>query len=196
MKRCLLLFLCGLCLLPGCASDNNPGPSQAESSTLPTPKDEYLQVSGVSNSSDRLRVILHSLHLLKNESGESVQLYLFLVDPQGTYTYLLYPANSAGAAGDEFDLTSSPLELSLNDESSQVSLWILAVHHTRYSLAEAYGIEALTTSLALGFREWLTEGDPADDPLAAVVSSSEGALYNWFAEVEVSGAKPAHLQPR
>jgi hypothetical protein len=75
----------------------------------------------------------------------------------------------------------------LSDDTTAVTLWILAVRNTRYYAAEMFGLDALAASLGLGFRNWLAEGDPEDDPLAAVVVASDGALYEWFAGIDVLG---------
>ena len=119
--------------------------------------------------------------------GRDVQLFVVLVDPQGTYSYLVYPANRAGASTTQIDLTTTPLEISLDKSTESVTLWMLAVHNTRYQTAELFGLDALAASLGLGFRNWLDGGDPQDDPLAAVVSASDRSLYDWFASIDVLG---------
>jgi hypothetical protein len=150
-----------------------------------TPAEEVLQVSGTSTTGPRLRVTLPLIELNQRPSEQKVQLFLVLADAQGTYSYMLYPANDAGFAVDQFNLTDYPLEISLNENTSAVTLWILAVHNTRYYAAEMFGLDALVASLGLGFRNWLAEGDPEDDPLAAVISASNGVLYEWFAGIDV-----------
>jgi len=110
-----------------------------------------------------------------------------LAAPDDAYSYLLFPANRAGDSRDLFDLTAHPLEIGLQPETPRAALWVLAVHNRDYMPAERFGVDALAASLAYGFQRWLTTGDPSDDPLAAVVSASEGALYAWFANVDVVG---------
>jgi hypothetical protein len=152
-----------------------------------TPAEEVLQVSGTSNTGPRLRVTLPLIKLNNRPPEEKVQLFLVLGDARGTYSYMLYPANDAGFAVDQFNLTDYPLEISLNENTSAVTLWILAVHNTRYYAAEVFGLDALVASLGLGFRNWLADGNPGDDPLAAVISASNGVLYEWFAGIDVLG---------
>lgn len=153
----------------------------------PTPATETLQVSGISASGGRLVITLPSITMLNVQSGTAVQLFVIMADTNGTYAYLLYPANQSGEQSDQFNLTQFPLELSTNDNTDSVTLWLLAVHNTRYRAAESFGLDALASSLAIGFRNWLREGNPGDDPLAAVVSASEGALFEWFAGIDVLG---------
>jgi len=128
-----------------------------------------------------------SIKLLKAPPGTDAQLLLVLADAQGSYSYLVYPANRAGDSTDRFDLTASPLELTLTDSTSTVALWIIAVHNTRYHATEMFGLDPLAASLGNGMSNWLAHDDQKDDPLAAVVSASRGALYDWFAQVEVLG---------
>jgi hypothetical protein len=201
--RRLIIVLCGCawlgCLITGCAplrdTLNSPAqPAPATATAPPTPATQALQVSDLSSSGARLHVTLPSIKLLKHLPDENSQLFLALADPHGHYTYLLYPANSPGYTTDQFDLTAYPLELSIDDATSTVSLWILAVHNTRYYAAEAFGLDALASSLALGFRNWLDSGDPDDDPLAAVVSASDGALFEWFAGIDVLGQSVTTLR--
>jgi hypothetical protein len=166
-----LLYVCLVILLVACSAR----PANLPLSTPPpTPAEEVLQVSGTSTTGPRLRVTLPLIKMNNRPPEQKVQLFLVLGDAQGTYSYMLYPANDAGFAVDQFNLTDYPLEISLNDNTSAVTLWILAVHNTRYYAAEMFGLDALVASLGLGFRNWLADGDPADDPLAAVVSASNG----------------------
>jgi hypothetical protein len=173
---CILLAACG-----------SPSSGLSLPTPPPTPAEEMLRVSGTSASGPRLSVTLPLLKLNKRQPEEKVQLFLVMADAQGTYSYMLYPANDSGYAVDQFELTDYPLEISLNEQSSAVTLWILAVHNTRYYAAQMFGLDALIASLGLGFRNWLAEGDRDDDPLAAVISASDGALYEWFAGIDVLG---------
>ncbi len=189
-RRWLPASLCciGLaCIMLACTpQDSTSAPDATQQTPPPTPAVDVLQVSGTSDSGARLRVTLPSIKLL-NGSDQGAQLFLVLADPHGTYSYLLYPANRSGDESELFDLTHTPLEISLTDTTTTVYLWMLAVHHTRYRAAELFGLDALAASLGLGFRNWLADGDPSDDPLAAVVDASDGALYEWFAEIDVIG---------
>jgi len=188
--RRLLAAALLLGVLAGCAAEPTPGGSSAP----PTPSAGVLRVNGATTSGTRLRVTLPSIKLLRAESFSSVQLMLALADRSGTYSYALYPANRAGESGGQFDLSQAPLDVGLSDESELVKLWILALHNTRYAAAERYGIDALAARLALGFRGWIEDGSPQDDPLAAVVSASDGALYEWFAGIEVVGQEVITLR--
>ncbi len=186
-RRWLALLVSGLCVVAFLGACS-PQPAAAPPPTPPpTPADEMIQVSGLAAAGPRLSVTLPLLKLNKRQPEEKAQLFVVIADPKGTYSYLLYPANGAGYATDQFELTDHPLEISLNDQSTRVTLWIVAVHNTRYYAAEMFGLDALVASLGLGFQNWLAEGDPQDDPLAAVVSASDGALYEWFAGIEVLG---------
>jgi hypothetical protein len=185
----LVTILCCICL--GCillaCTPSESSDSRTDPTIPPTPATEMLRVSGISASGGRLVVTLPSITLLNYESGTDVQLFAIMADTNGTYAYLLYPANQPGTITDQFILTQFPLELSINDHTEAVALWLLAVHNTRYRAAESFGLDALASSLAIGFRNWLVEGSTQDDPLAAVVSASEGALFEWFAEIDVLG---------
>lgn len=165
----------------------SPSPAPTDQTPPPTPANEVLRVSGTSASGARLRLTLPSVKLLKQTTEDHVQLFIVMADPQGTYSYLLYPANRPGDVTERFDLSAQPIELSITGRTTSVVLWMLALGNTRYQAAEMFGIDALVASLGIGFRNWLLRGNPDDDPLAAVVSASEGALFEWFASVEVLG---------
>jgi hypothetical protein len=187
-----LVCLCLFGILLGCTPRNDPDKvSNPSLATLPvpppTPATDALQVNETSASGARLRVTLPSIKLLKYSPETEVQLFVVLSDPQGSYSYLLYPANRPGAEADTFDLSAFPLELSVDDRTATLSLWVLAIHNTRYEAAETFGLDSLAASLGMGFRNWLANGDPNDDPLAAVIGASKGALYEWFAGINVLG---------
>jgi hypothetical protein len=194
-RRWLTVSLCCVCLVwifLGCTpqegrDDASGLPPSSSQVPPPTPVTDTLRSSGTSTSGARLRVTVPSIKLLKAQPGTDAQLILVLADAQGTYSYLVYPANRAGDSTDTFDLTSSPLELTLSDGTSAVALWIVAVHNTRYYAAEMFGLDPLAASLGNGMSDWLAGGNRMDDPLAAVVSASRGALYEWFAQAEVLG---------
>jgi hypothetical protein len=179
-----LLYVGLVFLLVACSSQP---PDPLLPTPPPTPAEELLQVSGTSTAGSRLSVTLPLIKLNHRPPEDKVQLFQVMADAHGTYSYMLYPANDAGYAVDQFNLTDYPLEISLNENTSAVSLWILAVHNTHYYAAEMFGLDALVASLGLGFRNWLADGDPHDDPLAAVVSASNGVLYEWFAGIDVLG---------
>jgi hypothetical protein len=153
-------------------------------------------LSGTSGSGARLRVTVPSIKLLKAQSGTGVQLFVVLADAQGTYSYLVHPANRAGDTTDAIDLTASPLELTLSDDTTAVALWIVAVHNTRYFATEMFGLDPLVASLGNGLSDWLAGGNRMDDPLAAIVSASRGALYEWFAQAEVLGESMITFEKR
>jgi hypothetical protein len=174
--------------LLSCAPQDNAPPALTDTQPpLPTPASDALRVSGALPTGARLRVTLPSIKLFKRAPGEQVQLFLVMADPHGAYSYMLYPANRRGDALDEFDLTEYPLELSVDANTSAVTLWILAARNARYEAAERFGLDALAASLSIGFSSWLATGDPADDPLAAVISASDGVLYEWYAGIEALG---------
>jgi hypothetical protein len=178
------LWLIGILLvMVGCSTNTG----QEEQTPLPTPAADVLQISGVSPMGSRLRITVHSVDLLQRDADDTVQMFLVLADPAGTYSYLLYPANREGDSLDKFDLIDYPLEISLNENSTAVSMWVVAVHNRRYQAAENLGLESLAGALAVGFYDWLSIGDSSNDPLAAVVSASNGTLYEWFACIDVLG---------
>ncbi len=184
-----LCYLCLVSVLLGCTSQNSPD-SLSETATVsntppPTPGADMLRVNGTFPTGSRLRVTVPSIKLLNRPTDHDVQIFAVLADPLGTYSYLLYPANRSGVLSDEIDLTPSPLEIGLGEDTTSISLWLLAVHNTHYITSESFGIEALAASLGFGFRNWLAHGDPADDPLAAVIDTSDSALYDWFGEIDV-----------
>lgn len=187
----LAVCLAGLCLawlLSGCQSSPPARtPIAPELTPHATPSSDVFQVNGVTAGAARLRVTVPAVTLADPPPDGSVQLFLVLADPDGTYSYLLFPANRPGDASAQLDLSAWPLEISLDDASAQASLWALAVSNRAYQTAEQYGLEALVASLGIGFHRWLAQGDSHDDPLAAIVSASAGALYEWFGSVDVVG---------
>jgi hypothetical protein len=194
-RHWLTVGLCCVCLAGitlGCTPQNagngtSGSPPPSSQVPPPTPATDILQLSATSASGARLRITVPSIKLLKAQAGTDAQLFLVLADAQGTYSYVVYPANRAGDPTDSIDLTASPLELTLRDNTSAVALWIVAVRNIRYRATEMFGLDALAASLGNGLSDWIARGDPADDPLAAVVGASRGALYEWFAQAEVLG---------
>lgn len=187
-----LVGLFGLAaILTACAPLNGVDtatPVTTVTQTLPpTPASEIIQVSDTQFTGAKLRVTVPSITFLQREPAATAQLFLILADPHGSFSYMLYPANSLGYTTDEVDLRAHPFELSIRESTTSISLWVLAVHNTRYAAAEALGLDTLVASLGIGFRNWLATGDPADDPLAAVVSASDGVLFEWFASIDVLG---------
>ena len=71
---------------------------------------------------------------------------------------------------------------------------MLAVNNRHYQAAEQYGLEALVASLGIGFHRWIAQNNTLDDPLAAIVSTSEGALYEWFGGIDVMGQSVVTFQ--
>lgn len=175
-----------LIALTACASSSS-GPGLTPPVPVPaTPSADVFRVNDVTQEKPRLRITVPSVTLLAPPKEKPVQIFLVLADPAGAYSYLAFPANRAGDFTDQFDLSAWPLEVALESDSSQLMLWVLAVSNLDYQAAERYGLEALVASLGFGFREW-SGGDQADDPLASIVSASGGALYEWFASIEVIG---------
>jgi hypothetical protein len=197
-RRWLTICLCLGCALLACSPQDSPvtpAPTQPSPPAQPTPEDPALHDDDIESTGPRLRVTLPSITLLKRAPDQDAQVLLVLADPHGAYSYLLYPANRPGDTTDEFDLTEYPLELSVDESTSSATLWILAFHNRRYQIAERLGLDALASTLASGFRAWIAEGDPAQDPLAAVVSASNGALFEWFATIDVLGQAVATFRP-
>jgi len=176
-----------LAVLLAACSDNHATSRGHTPTPPPTPSTDRLRVNGASAGGARLRVTLPSIKLLKPYLVDDVQVFVILVDPDGSYAYLVYPANRAGAATTQIDLTTTPLDISLDQNTATASLWVLAVHNTGYETAEQFGLDALAASLGMGLRHWLNSGDPQDDPLAAVVSASDGSLFDWFGSIDVLG---------
>ncbi len=193
-RRCLIAVL--VLVLAACSSANTTDltPSISIMQTAPpTPAVEVLQVNDTRPNGARLHVTIPSITFPSHNPTHEVQLFGVMADAEGGFSYLLFPANNPGYPTDQFDLRSHPLELSIGDKTTAITLWILAVHNTHYVAAEMLGLDTLAASLALGFRNWLAQGDPADDPLAGVVSASDGALYEWFAGIEVVGQSVIRL---
>lgn len=178
----LLIASCG----PVSIVDQTTRP-EPDRTPFPTPATETLQVTGTTASGNRLRIIIPALALEFRPPDTPVQVFVALVDPQGTYSYLLYPANRRGENIDRFDLSDYPIEVGVSETTSYVALWAVAYHLSGTTAAAAQGWDALATSLALSFRAWLNAGEPTDDPLAGAVCASDGSLYAWFAEMEVVG---------
>lgn len=184
------LIVIAALLLPSCAQTAESDPlnrAQRDSTPAPTPASDSLMVTGTSASGERLRVIVPAMTLDERPAGEPVQVFVALVDPQGTYSYLLYPANRPGEDADRITLVDYPLEIGIGENTPRVALWALAYHTTGSTAVQAQGWDALATSLALSFREWLIAGEPTDDPLAGTIAASNGSLYTWFAETDVLG---------
>ena len=197
-RRWLTICLCAGLALLACSpqdSPNTPAPTQVSSPAHPTPETPALHDDDIPSTGPRLRVTLPSIALLKRAPDQSAQVLLVMADPQGAYSYLLYPANRPGDVTDEFDLTDYPIELAVDESTTSATLWILAFHNQRYQIAEHLGLDALASTLASGFRTWIAEGNPAQDPLAAVVSASSGALFDWFATIDVLGQSVTTFRP-
>lgn len=191
-RRVVLWVLVGVLwvALSGCRTLDSAASSRSRTlspTPPPTPSVELLKVNGVVGEGARLRVTLPTVKLRHVPPDDGVQLLVVLAAPDGAYAYLLFPANRAGDPRDLFELTAHPLEIALQPETKRAALWVLAVRNRDYTPAERFGVDALAASLAYGFQQWLAGGNPEDDPLAAVVSASEGALYAWFANVDVVG---------
>ncbi|NLX11638.1 MAG: hypothetical protein GXY36_18490 [Chloroflexi bacterium] len=202
MKRPLTLTLLSLMLagvLLACSPRRADPTERADAimtpTSPPTPSAEALHISGSAPTGERLQVTLPSIKLLRADNTQRIQLFALLTGDQGSYSYLLYPANRSGIEDEQFDLTRFPLEIGLRPTTDRATLWIVIVRNQRYQAAEVFGLDALASSLAIGFRNWQAEGDAADDPLAAVVSASDGALYEWFASVEVLGQAALEFHP-
>ncbi|WP_119072523.1 hypothetical protein [Aggregatilinea lenta] len=184
-------LLLGLSLIAaGCgrlSGSDEPSVTEPPGTTAHTPDSDALRISSEPITGTRLRITFPSIQLPNRDADQDVQLYFLLTDDQGAYSYLLYPANRAGAASDDYALDGYPLELGINDETHRVTLWLLALHNRHYASAESFGVDALASSLAVGFRNWQRGGDTLNDPLAAVVGASDGALYEWFAGITVLG---------
>ncbi len=195
MYRRFILSICCLVLIPvvaGCALSGNPDRDTTSEGVPtatfpPTPSSEVLHTLGIAAEGARLRVTVPSVELPDLPSGARAQVLVLLVDPRGKYAYVLAPAHPANAQGNRFDLSGYPLEISLHEDTNAAALWFLAVDNRDSYAAEAFGLEALAASLSYGFQKWFATGEPVDDPLAAVIAASEGALYDWFASVEVVG---------
>jgi hypothetical protein len=187
-----LLLLWGV--LAGCATNDTPSLPATTQTPLPTLETSILQRSRTTLSESYLRVTLPRISLA--DTSRPVQLFVIIADPTGSYTYLVYPANQAGDDSAAFEMSQFPLELSINAATESATIWILAVHNTRYIAAEKLGLDPLANALAKGFRDWLAGGGSNDDPLAAVVSASDGMLYEWFASIEVIGqiTRPFYAQ--
>ncbi|MEW6579680.1 MAG: hypothetical protein AB1435_10855 [Chloroflexota bacterium] len=197
-RRAFVVCLVGVCLgwlLSACqSSPPDSSPPAPELTPHATPSSDVFQVNGIAAGAAWLRVTVPVVALTAPPPDGSVQLFLVLADPDGTYSYLLFPANRSGDAAEQFDLSAWPLEISLGDTSSKASLWVLAVNNRHYQAAEQYGLEALVASLGIGFHRWITQGDALDDPLAAIVSASAGALYEWFGGIDVVGQSMVTFQ--
>lgn len=185
-------------LLGACSSA--PGSDRASEANgggtpVPTPAIETLVVTGTTASGERLRVIIPAITVAERAEGEPVRVFVALVDPGGTYSYLLYPANRPGEDADRIALAGTPLEIGVTESTPRVALWAFAYTPTGSAAADALGLDAIATSLALSFREWLIAGDAADDPLAGTVTASDGALFEWFAEIDVLGQELTWLDP-
>ncbi|MBI5960642.1 MAG: hypothetical protein HY866_18025 [Chloroflexi bacterium] len=184
---CLSVVLLA-CSSPQTTNRSSLDPSQP---APPTPAADILWASGASPVGARLQVTLPSIKLLKFdpafEPETSAQLFVVLADGRGNYSYLVTPANRAGSTSTQVDLTNHPVEISIEDDTETVTLWVLAVYNVHYRATEMFGLEALAASLSASLDRWLDSGNPRDDPLAAIVSASEGALFDWFASIEVLG---------
>ncbi len=196
-RLCCVVFLLALSACD--TGSNSPSPQSTgdvpTATAPPTPSAEILQVRSIATEGTQLRVTLPSIKLLNHDPRQDVQLFLVLADPAGVYTYLLNPANQRGVRSGQFDLSAYPVDISVASATERVVLWILVVHNIQYRPAEMFGLDALAASLAIGFRNWIAEGDPTDDPLAAIVSASNGALYDWFANINVLGQELITFRP-
>lgn len=180
-------------LLAACGADPHvPPPSETAAGTPPVALDT-LAVTGTSASGERLRVIMPALTLERPVSNMPVRVLVALVDPHGTYSYLLHPVSPLAENTRQISLVDHPLEVGISAGTPYVALWIVAFQPVDDSAISTQNLDALATSLALSFRSWLNTGDPADDPLAGTVGASDGALYAWFAGIDVQGQALARL---
>lgn len=192
--RWMALSGIALLLLAACGADPQTAPPPSETTAnTPALSLDPLAVTGTSASGERLRVIVPAITLGDPFPTEPVRFFLALVDPHGTYSYLLLPANPPVDDAGQISLVEHPLEVGIGAGTSHVALWVVAYHPGDGSAAPTYGLDALATSLALSFRKWLDSGDPSDDPLAGAVGASDGALYAWFAGIEIQGQVLAYL---
>lgn len=183
----------GLLSLAACGADPHLAPpSETAAGTLPAALDT-LAVTGTSASGERLRVIVPALTLERPVSTTPLKVLVALVDPHGTYSYLLHPVSPLAEGAEQISLVEHPLEVGISASTPYVALWIVAFQPVDASVLSAQSLDALATSLALSFRSWLNTGDPADDPLAGTVGASDGALYAWFAGIDVQGQALARL---
>ena len=106
VRRWLTICLCLGCTLLACSPQEGPttpAPTRTSAPAQPTPENPALHDDDAAPTGPRLRVTLPSITLLKRTPGQAAQVLLVMADPQGAYSYLLYPANRAGDVIDEFD---------------------------------------------------------------------------------------------
>lgn len=184
-------------LLTSCApaqKSDRPTDTQPDTTPVATPATDSLLVTGTSASGERLRVIVPAITLAGRPQEEPVEVFVALIDPEGTYSYLLAPANHPAEDAGQIPLVDYPLEIGVSEQTPHIALWALA-YHASGSAAQGHSLDTLATSLAISVREWLIAGDPTDDPLAGAIAASDGALYTWFAEIDVRGQALTWLDP-
>ncbi|MCL4878592.1 MAG: hypothetical protein KJ064_18170 [Anaerolineae bacterium] len=182
---CLILLTYGLA---ACSAFEDT----ARPTATPTRPQEHEAVYTALSGENLLTVTLNELVLLA-DSAET-QVLAVLADGRGNVAYVLYPSNQPGVADTTFDLGEYPLQLETS--AATVGLWVLALRHQAYPVAEKIGMSEITAELATVFNRLFAGGIlPARSPSAAVVASADHAMLQWFGEIEIIGETAITLSP-
>jgi hypothetical protein len=156
---------------------------QEDSSATPTPVRSVARAAVyITDPAAPLHLNLGELSLLSPPAEPDTQLFIALANGDGRPAYLLFPSNQPGVPETLITLSDYPLHLASNPGPAR--LWVLALRHTAYPVAEAVGPETLAAHLALGFDGLQSDLGPA--PLAKIVAAQPD-LLPWFGQVEVIG---------
>lgn len=126
-----------------------------------------------------LTVTLDEITLLEAGPTPDVQWIAVLADGLGNTSHLIYPANQPGLSDTTLELADYPLQIQTQAESA--TLWLLAVQHHAYPVADDLGMAEIGRRLAVAFDTL------AGTPTVARVVAADGSetLLRWFGEIEV-----------
>ncbi len=151
--------------------------------STPTPARPDVRDAVYSTQPEGVILTIQDVTLLKGASD--VQVWAVVTDGQGNVAYVLYPSNQPGVPESTLDLSGYPLQI--DSEGENLGLWVLALRHVAYPVAEKMGMEVIAAELASGFARIFAQDTPTDSMLAAVVAQADEELLTWFGEVEILG---------
>lgn len=182
-RQLILLVLIGL--LAACDSFADSANRTA------TPERPDIREAVYTEQSGEITLTLQEITLLEGESD--AQILAVLADGQGNLAYVLYPSNQPGVVASAVDLSAYPLQLDSSSET--IALWVMAVKHNAYPVAENIGLSELAAELATVFNRIFAQDLPSRAVSSAVVAGADDALLDWFGEVDILGEVAFALSP-
>jgi hypothetical protein len=130
----------------------------------------------------RLTLTLGDFTLLGSPAEQDTQLLAVLADGTGQPSYMLFPSNQPGVPESTINLSEYPLRF--NPSGDSATLWVVALRHSAFPIAEALGQAQIAQYLAQGFDGQLAQSTA--QPLASIVAGQPDLLA-WFGQAEVLG---------